>query len=69
MAGTFYHAWREAVDEHLRQFYCITIEDAGFDEEYLLDHWRSNEAPLEFVRWFGNKYDLDHLPPSLSHRS
>ena len=65
MAATFYRAWREGVDEHLRKFYCITIEDAGFDEEYLLAHWRSEQTPLEFVRWFGKKYDLDRLPPSL----
>jgi hypothetical protein len=49
-----YRDWRDAVDRRLHQIYCITIEDAGIDEEYLIDHWQSNEAPFEFVEWFGN---------------
>jgi hypothetical protein len=54
-----YGDWRTAVNDHLSAIYCITIEDAGFDEEYLIKHWESDEAALEFVEWFGNKYDLD----------
>ena len=54
-----YHDWRDAVYQRLLQIYCITIEDAGFDEEYLINHWQSNEAPFDFVEWFGNKHDLD----------
>jgi hypothetical protein len=57
-----YRDWRDAVDQRLHQIYCITIEDAGIDEEYLIDHWQSNEAPFDFVEWFGNKYDLDPKP-------
>ena len=57
-----YPEWRDAVDERLLEIYCITIADAGFDEEYLTDHWQSNEGPFEFVEWFGNKYDLDTRP-------
>jgi hypothetical protein len=53
-----YRDWRDAVDKRLHQIYCITIEDAGIVEEYLIDHWQSNEAPLDFVEWFGNKFDL-----------
>jgi hypothetical protein len=56
------HDWRDTVYMRLSQIYCITIEDAGFDEEYLINHWRSNEAPSDFVEWFGNKYDLDPIP-------
>jgi hypothetical protein len=37
-----YGDWREAVDQRLHQIYCITIEDAGFDEEYLIGHWQAN---------------------------
>jgi hypothetical protein len=40
----------------------MTIADAGVDEEYLIRHCQSNDAPFEFVEWLGNKYDLD--PPS-----
>ncbi|MEP6838263.1 MAG: hypothetical protein ABJA75_09435 [Bradyrhizobium sp.] len=58
-ARTPYIDWRNAVDERLQETYCITIEDAGFDEDYLIEHWQSNEAAFEFVEWYGNKYDLD----------
>jgi hypothetical protein len=54
-----YREWRDAVDRRLNHIYCITIEDAGFDEGYLTNHWRSKETPADFVEWFGNKYDLD----------
>jgi hypothetical protein len=57
--GRAYRDWRDAVDKRLHQIYCITIEDAGFDEKYLIGHWQSNEAPFDFVEWFANKYDLD----------
>jgi hypothetical protein len=57
-----YRDWRDAVDRRLLQIYCITIEGAGFDEEYLTNHWQSKEAPFDFVEWFGNKYDLDPIP-------
>jgi hypothetical protein len=56
-----YRDWRDTVDKRLHQIYCITIADAGVDEDYLVDHWQSNEAPFEFVQWFGNKYDLDPI--------
>lgn len=53
-----YRNWRTLVDEHLYQIYCITIEDAGLDDEHLAKHWRSNESASEFVGRFGNKHDL-----------
>ncbi len=53
-----YRDWREAVDRHLHRNYCITIEDAGMDEDYIVRHWQSNETPSEFIEWVGNKYDL-----------
>jgi hypothetical protein len=54
--------WRDAVDQRLYQVYCITIEDAGIDKEYLINHWQSNEVPFDFVEWFANKFDLDPIP-------
>ena len=57
-----YLSWRAAVDRQLNETYCISMEDAGFDEEYLDRHWKSNETPTDFVEWFGNKYDLDRRP-------
>jgi hypothetical protein len=53
-----YKDWRDAVDERLHHIYCITIEDAGIDEDRLVSQWRTNEAPSDFVDWFGNKFDL-----------
>ena len=53
-----YDEWCGEVDERLRRIYCTSLEDAGLDEDYLLRHWQSDEAPLEFVEWYGNKYDL-----------
>jgi hypothetical protein len=61
-----YRDWRDTVDVRLHQIYCITIEDAGFDEEYLINHWQSDETPFEFVEWYGHKYDLDSLPSLIS---
>jgi hypothetical protein len=58
MTNNSYRDWREAVDKRLHQIYCITIEDAGFDEEYLIHHWQSDKAASEFVEWFGTKHDL-----------
>jgi hypothetical protein len=49
-----YLSWRAAVDHQLNEIYCITIEDAGFDEEYLDCHWKLQESPADFVEWFGN---------------
>jgi hypothetical protein len=57
-----YPDWRDAVNQRLDQIYCITIDDAGVSEEHLIDHWQSNEAPFDFVEWFGSKYDLDPIP-------
>jgi hypothetical protein len=64
-----YLSWRAAVDQQLREIYCITIADAGFDEEYMIRHWQSREAPADFVGWFGDKYDLDRLPLSKPHET
>lgn len=63
-----YRKWRDGVDQRLLQIYCITIEDAGFDEKYLINHWRSMEAPTDFVEWYGNKYDLDPRPSLVRRR-
>jgi hypothetical protein len=57
-----YLDWRDAVNKCLHQIYCMTIEDAGFNEEYLIDRWQSHETPFDFVEWFGNKYDLGPAP-------
>lgn len=55
--------WRQAVDLRLEEVYAITIEDAGFDDEFLRTHWKDREPPFEFVSWFGNKHDLEPREP------
>ena len=55
--------WRRAVDRRLEEIYVITIDDAGIDDELLRAHWEGKEPPFEYVRWFGNKYDLDPKEP------
>jgi hypothetical protein len=56
-----YRDWRCEVNERLQNVYRISIEDAGFDGEYLVRHWQSNEMAHEFVEWFGNKYELEPI--------
>jgi hypothetical protein len=53
-----YGDWRNAVDERLQEIYCITIEDAGVDEDYLIKHWQSDEAAFEFVEWYATSMTL-----------
>jgi hypothetical protein len=43
------------------------MEDAGFDEDYSINPWQSKEAPADFVKWYGNKYDLDPMPTPVQH--
>jgi hypothetical protein len=62
-----YSDLRTIVDTRLTTGYCITIEDAGFNEEYLIEHWQSNITAFEFVEWVGNKYDLTPLTSHLTH--
>ena len=53
-----FNVWRKAVDKHLQNMYCITIVDAGIDDERLTKQRASREAADMFVDWFGSKYDL-----------
>src|SRR5436190_71993 len=64
-----YGDWRNTVDECLFQIYCIGIEDAGLDEPYLTDHWRSNTAPRVFVEWFRNKIDRSKGSIEFKHQN
>lgn len=50
--------WANSVDRILQPEYAITIEDIGISESTLGKIWKSGETPAEYVRWFGQKYDL-----------
>lgn len=52
-------AWRTKADMLLKQRYAIDFNDAGFDNAYLRDAWKSGEAPDEFIERIASKYDFD----------
>ena len=39
--------------------YAIDTSDAGLSEEDIARFFADGDAPEAFVRWFGDKYDLD----------
>lgn len=49
------------MDQRLHRSYCITLADAGVDDEMLKSHWEMKQPANEFVDWFGEKYDLDRI--------
>lgn len=61
--------WAQEVDELLRRDWCISVADAGIDDEELDRHWRDGETPAAFVAWFAEKYDLIPFEPLPVRRS
>jgi hypothetical protein len=58
--------WKKAVDRASLQLWGITPEDGGWSEADLRHHFRPDLMPEEFVRWYGEKYDLrrvDNISP------
>jgi hypothetical protein len=56
-----FEQWLKTVDEVMLRNYSVTLRDLGaHDDERLERCWRHNDTPLEFVTWFGEKYDLIH---------
>ncbi len=53
-----YRAWKSEVNVVLKKIYSIDIEMAGIDDDYLKVHFEMKESPSEFVKRFGDKYDL-----------
>jgi hypothetical protein len=58
VADTDFEKWKFVTDETFTRIYSISIDDAGLDDEYLRSHFELPQSPLDFVMWFGNKYDL-----------
>lgn len=50
--------WGRAVDKLLRRDWCLSVVDAGIDDEQLSRAWIDGETPEAFVAWFAEKYDL-----------
>lgn len=57
-------SWIVAVDRLLKRDWCISVNDAGLDDEDLTRHWRDGDAPEAFVAWFAEKYDLVRFEPA-----
>ena len=54
--------WHRRTDALMLEGFALTTIDAGLDETELNRHYFSNADPAEFVRWFGEKYDLISVP-------
>lgn len=50
--------WRHLVDQYFEFNYLVTIEDVGTSDSELQKFWIAGQKPLEYVEWFGEKYDL-----------
>lgn len=58
-------SWTVAVDRLLKRDWCVSVNDAGLDDEDLTRHWRDGGTPEAFVAWFAEKYDLTRFEPIL----
>lgn len=50
--------WVRTADRLLRRDWCLSVTDAGIDEDQLTRAWRDGEDSAAFVAWFAEKYDL-----------
>lgn len=55
--------WVRTADRLLRRDWCLSVADAGIDEDQLTRAWRDGEDPAAFVAWFAEKYDLIRFEP------
>ena len=55
--------WVQTADRLLRRDWCLSVADAGIDEDQLTRAWRDGEDPAAFVTWFAEKYDLIRFEP------
>lgn len=53
-----YLEWKSEVNVVLENVYSIDTDMAGIDDDYLIVHFEMKQSPSEFVKWFGEKYDL-----------
>lgn len=54
-----FEEWRATVNEGYEAVYLIDLEDAGYDDDELREYYEAGDTPGSFVRWTGEKYDLD----------
>lgn len=53
--------WLHRTNEIMVKNYSVTLADLGaHEDERLKSAWKEGETPLEYVEWFGEKYELIH---------
>lgn len=55
--------WVQRVDRLLQRDWCVSVSDAGIDENQLNRAWADGDTPAAFVEWFAEKYDLIRFEP------
>lgn len=50
--------WTRSVDVLCRQHLACSWQDLSGDPEPLAGGYEAGQTPMEFVRWFAEKYDL-----------
>lgn len=54
--------WLHRTNQIMVKNYSVTLADLGAHEDSRLKAaWERGDTPLEFVVWFGEKYDLIHI--------
>jgi hypothetical protein len=51
--------WLVAAEAQLKRSYAINFLDAGFDDDFVIQAWRNDETPSEFVERIALKFDLE----------
>jgi len=62
----FIEYW-EAVDAAMLKFFGIDTGDAGIDADLIASAQEECQAPEDFARWYGEKYDLTYLDDWKAH--
>jgi len=57
---SFIDYWN-AVDAALLEFFGIDTSDAGIEPVLIAGAQEEGQAPRDFAKWFGEKYDLTFL--------
>jgi hypothetical protein len=57
---SFIEYW-DAVDAAFLKFFGIDTWDVGIDHDLIASAQEECQAPEDFARWFGNKYDLEYV--------
>ena len=53
-----FEEWIQASERLLKQHYCLTLADAGFEPSDLEGPWRDGEPPAEYISRMALKLDL-----------